>query len=95
MSNEEIANIVKESMQIGTIRTLAELGLYPDQLSEKQAFKIYGKKNIIEWRSRGWITAYPSWNSERSKYYYKRAECEVAKHMISIQNSIPINKIFN
>lgn len=91
----DIEKIIKDSMQIGTIRTLSELGLYTENLSEKQAVKLYGKKLIDEWRSRGWITAYPSGNSERSKYYYKRSELEVAKHMINIQNSIPVNKIFN
>ena len=91
----DIERIIKDSMQIGMIRTLSELGLYPEKLSEKQAVKLYGRKLIDEWRSRGWITAYPSGNSERSKFYYKRAECEVAKHMIDIKNSIPVNKIFN
>ena len=95
METKQIEEIIKNSMQIGTIRTLHELGLYPENISEKQAIKLYGKKSIDDWRSRGWITAYPSGNSNRSKYYFKRSELDVAKHMISIQNSIPINKIFN
>lgn len=95
METKQIEQIIRDGMQIGTIRTLSELGLYPNDISEKQAIKLYGKKSIDDWRSRGWITAYPSGNSNRSKYYYKRSELDVAKHMISIHNSIPTNKIFN
>lgn len=95
METKQIEQIIRDGMQIGCIRTLTELGLYPNDISEKQAIKLYGKKSIDDWRSRGWITAYPSGNSNRSKYYYKRSELDVAKHMISIQNSIPTNKIFN
>lgn len=90
-----LEEIIQKSMQIGTIRTLSELGLYRDKISEKQAIQMYGKKSIDDWRLRGWITAYPSGNTNRSKFYFKRSEIDVAKHMISIQNSIPVNKIFN
>lgn len=95
METKQIEQIIRDGMQIGCIRTLSELGLYPENISEKQAHKLYSKKSIEDWRLRGWITAYPSGNSNRSKFYFKRSELDVAKHMISIQNSIPFNKIFH
>ena len=46
------------------------------------------------WREKGWITGYPTGNSQRGKYYFKRSELETASAMDDIGNALPANKIF-
>ena len=93
MEDKVFERIIANAIGIGTIRTLKELGLIDENISEKQAFKLYGEKQVKEWRHKRWIVGYPSGNTERALYYYKRSELETASRMLSMQNIIPASKI--
>lgn len=101
MEQKVFEHIMTKSIRIGCIQTLANLGLYEEYISAKQAYKMYdtvnpdtnrrsgGRKKVEEWRRKRWIVGYPSGNSQRAKYYYKRSELETASLMLDIQNIIP------
>lgn len=93
MEEKVLERIMTNSMQIGCITTLSELGLIDENITEKQAFKKYGKKQVKEWRRKRWIVGYPSGNTKRAKFFYKRSELETASRMLDLQNIIPENRI--
>lgn len=97
MDDREIVKSVITGIQIGVkigcVQTLSELGLLDENISAKQAYAKYGKRQVEEWRSKKWITGYPSGNSERAKYYFKRSELEIACRMLDGINLIASNKI--
>jgi hypothetical protein len=95
MEDNNLERIITNSIQIGVIKTLSELGLISENITEKQAERRYGRKQIQEWRAKGWIVGYPSGNKERSKVYFKRSELETASRMLDLQNTIPANRIHN
>lgn len=95
MEDKVIETIIAKSIEIGVVNTLNKLGLQTETVTEAQANKIYGKRLIREWRSKKWITGYPTGNEKRGKVYFKRSELETASRMLDIQNIIPSNKIFN
>lgn len=80
-------------IQVGVINTLKELGLYEENISENQAHRMYGERQVKEWRRKRWIVGYPSGNKSRAKFYYKRSELETASRMLDYQNIIPPTKI--
>jgi hypothetical protein len=88
-----LENIVTAGIKVGTISTLKELGLLKEEVSVSQAERTYKKRYIREWREKGWITGYPTGNSQRGKYYYKRSELERASAMTSLGNAVPLNKL--
>lgn len=93
MDDKVLERIIASAIKIGVIQTLAELGIYEEQISEKQAFKMYGEKRVKDWRHKRWIVGYPSGNLSRAKFYFKRSELETASRMLDIQNIIPENNI--
>lgn len=93
MNDREIEQIFTAGVKAGTINTLRELGLLPEMISSSAAKKNYGRRQVEEWRIKGWITAYPSGNAQRGTVYYKRSELENASRMIDIRNSVPTNRI--
>ncbi len=93
MEDKVIEQIIANAIGIGTIQTLKELGLLEETVTAKQAYKMYGEKRVKEWRHKRWIVGYPSGNTERARYCFKRSELETAARMLSIQNIIPPNKI--
>jgi len=93
MEDKVIERIFATGIQIGVINLATELGLIDENISEKQAYKKYGERQVKEWRHKRWIVGYPSGNSERARYYYKRSELETASRMLSMGNIIPASKI--
>lgn len=81
MEREEIEYIVA-LIDITVTNTLTKLDLIPERYSESQANKIYGEKQIKQWRASRWIISYPSGNETKAKYYYLRSECEIARQMM-------------
>jgi hypothetical protein len=90
---ENIEKIIADSIHIGCIQTLSKLGLIDEMVTEKQAWKMYGKRSVTEWRSKRWIVGYPTGNKSIRKFSYKRSELETASRMLSIQNIIPATLI--
>lgn len=94
MEDRTIEQIVTAGIKIGTIATLKGLGLLSEIVIAADAEREYSKKLVNEWRSKGWITGYPTGNSQRGKYYFKRSELENASAMDALGNVLPANKIF-
>lgn len=93
MEDVLIERIITQSIKVGSITTLSELGLLPEMMSKQAAEKKYNKRLIGEWRSKGWITGYPSGNSKRGGVYFKRSELETATLMMDVRNLVPTNRI--
>ena len=94
MEPRDFEIILSKAIGIGCIQTLSELGLIDENITEKQANKMYGKKQVQEWRHKRWIVGYPSGNSERAQFFFKRTELETASRMIDIFNIIQPPVIF-
>ena len=90
----DIQKIVIAAIHIGTVTTLNKLGLMNEIVTPAEAENIYSKRMISDWRSKRWIVGYPSGNTKRARYYFKRSELEVASRMMDIRNSVPENIIF-
>lgn len=88
-----IEKMFATGIKVGCIQTLSELGLLEENISAKQAYAIYGERQVKEWRSKKWITGYPSGNAKRATYYFKRSELEIACRMIDSINLVSANKI--
>lgn len=94
MEDQVLERVIISSIKIGTIATLKSLGLLSEVVKSADAERIYTRKLISIWRSKGWITGYPTGNSKRGKIYYKRSELELASVMLELGNVIPENKLF-
>ena len=92
MDDKLFTQIITAGIKIGTISTLKALGILPEVVSAPDAEREYTKELIIKWRKKGWITGYPSGNTTRAKYYFKRSELERASAMDSLGNVLTINK---
>ena len=93
MEEINLQKIVAASIKIGTIATLKGLGLLSEIVIAADAEREYSKKLVDEWRAKGRITGYPTGNSQRGKYYFKRSELETASAMDALGNALPANKI--
>ena len=93
MEDYVVERIFATGIQVGVINLATELGLIDENMSEKQAYARYGKRQVKEWRSKQWITGYPTGNSVRAKVNFKRSELENASRMLSLQNIIPATRI--
>lgn len=94
MEDIKLEEIVSASIKIGTIATLKGLGLLSEVVTVADAEREYSKKLIEEWRAKRWIIGYPTGNSQRGKYYFKRSELENASAMDILGNALPANKIY-
>lgn len=94
MEDKNLQEIVAASVKIGTIATLKGLGLLSEIVIAADAEREYSKKLVNEWRAKGWITGYPTGNSQRGKYYFKRSELETASAMDALGNALPRNKVY-
>jgi len=88
-----LETIISNSIGIGVIQTLSQLGLIDEYVTEIQAHKTYTKRLVEDWRHKRWVVGYPSGNTTRSKFHYKRSELETASRMLDIHNIIPASRI--
>lgn len=93
MDDSTVERIFAIGIEVGVINLAKELGLIDEIISEKQAHAKYTKELIDEMRVSGWIVAYPTGNSIRSKFYYKRSELETAWRMYALKNVIGVTKM--
>jgi hypothetical protein len=82
MEPREFEIIISKAIGIGCIQTLSQLGLIDENVTERQAYKMYGKRQVQEWRHKHWIVGYPSGNSATAKFFFKRSELETASRII-------------
>ncbi|MFY9154106.1 MAG: hypothetical protein WAO52_18950 [Prolixibacteraceae bacterium] len=98
MDEQILERIITNAIGIGTIQTLAQLGLIDEFVTPNQAYLMFTRKIVEDWRHKRWIVGYPSGNKTRSKFYFKRSELETASRMLDIHNAIPstfLNRIPN
>jgi len=76
--------------QTGIINLASELGLISERVTERQANTMYGKRQVKEWREKGWIVGYSTGNKSIRKFYYRRSELETAIRMLEYNNLIPL-----
>lgn len=88
-----VEKIFTAGVKAGTVNTLRELGMLPEKVSKPAAEKMYGRRQIEEWRRKGWVTGYPTGNAQRGTIYFKRSELENACRMMDIRNAVPVNRI--
>ncbi|MBN2175309.1 MAG: hypothetical protein JW731_14335 [Bacteroidales bacterium] len=93
MDDRTIEKIFAIGYQVGIINLARELGLIDEHVTEQQAYKMYGKSRVQKWRHKRWIVGYPTGNSQRAKFYYRRSELETASRMLDLQNIIPPARI--
>lgn len=93
MEDHQLEQIITAGIKIGTIATLKSLGLLSEVVTKKEAERMYSARLIENWRSKGWITAYPTGNAQRGKYYFKRSELEIASATLSVSNILLDNEI--
>ena len=51
----EFKNIVMDSANLGASIALSRLGLIKDEISQREAYRIYGESTIRTWLNRGLI----------------------------------------
>jgi protoporphyrinogen oxidase len=93
MDEKTVEKIFAVGYQVGIINLARELGLIDEHVTEQQAYKMYGKRRVQQWRHKRWIVGYPSGNSQRAKFYYRRSELETASRMLDMVNIIPSTRI--
>lgn len=93
MDDRTIEKIFAIGYQVGIINLARELGLIDEEVTEQKAYKMYGKRRVQQWRHKRWIVGYPSGNSQRAKFYYRRSELETARRMLDMANIIPPTRI--
>ena len=52
----EQKNLIMESAALGASIALNRLGLIKDEISQREAFRVYGESLVRTWLNRGWIT---------------------------------------
>jgi protoporphyrinogen oxidase len=93
MDDKTFEKIFAIGYQVGIINLARELGLIDEEVTEKQAYKIYGKRQVQEWRRKRWIVGYPTGNKSIRKVKYRRSELETASRMLDMENIIPPTRI--
>lgn len=97
MINEEIDRKIERAfaigIQVGVINLAGQLGLIDEMVTKRQAWKMYGKRQVEEWREKRWIVGYPTGNAKIRKFHYKRSELETASRMLDMINVIPATKL--
>lgn len=68
MDDTTLERIITAGIKIGTISTLKSLGLMSEIIMPSQAYRMYSKKLVKEWRNKGWIVCYPTGNKQRGSF---------------------------
>jgi len=89
MDEKVIERIFAKGIEVGVINLASELGLIKEEVSEREAYKMYGKRQVQEWRIKRWIVGLPTGNKKIKKLKFRRSELETASRMLDVQNIIP------
>lgn len=75
----ELQAMFQEATKLGAVATLSELGLIKDEISQSEAFRIYGRYVIERLVESGAIKR-KGGKGGNSKCTYKRSEIDMALH---------------
>lgn len=79
----EFKNIVMDSANLGASIALSRLGLIKDEISQREAYRIYGESTIRTWLNRGLIHRVKI-GEKNSKVTYSRIELETVKRLAAL-----------
>jgi len=86
----ELKNICMDMSELGVANYVKRISPATDQISQREAYRLYGEGRVKNWVKRGLITEKTrSGSSIKSKILYSRAE------LISIENAIKLDCIIN
>lgn len=80
MTLQEEKDFRIECGSIGAEIALAKLGLIKDEISQVEAFRLFGQSNVRSWKNEGLITAIKH-GENNSKVTYSRIEIETVKKL--------------
>ncbi|UKT65103.1 hypothetical protein [Pedobacter mucosus] len=78
LSHFELARIVELAAELGAISALIETGRIKPYLNKSEAFREYGRSNIIKWIEKGMIVPLKDGNHSAA-YRIDRLEIETIK----------------
>lgn len=93
MTDKQIEALFITGIRIGTIATIKRFGLSSEQVTLKEAYKLYSRQSVENWRKKGWITFYSTGGAKNSKFFCKRSELEMASAMMDFGNISTQNRI--
>ena len=76
----EQKNLIMESAALGASIALNRLGLIKDEISQREAFRVYGESLVRTWLNRGWITRIKP-GAGITKVTYSRIELDTVKQL--------------
>ncbi len=79
----EFKNIVMYSANLGASIALSRLGFIKDEISQREAYRIYGESTIRTWLNRGLIHRVKI-GEKNSKVTYSRIELETVKRLAAL-----------
>lgn len=80
MTLQEEKNLRIESAELGVTLALRRLGLVKDEISEREAYRIYGQSNVRSWVNRG-LTSRVKVGAGNAKATYSRIELDTIKSL--------------
>lgn len=78
----EKKTLIMESAALGASIALNRLGLIKDEISQREAFRIYGESNVRTWLNRGWISRVKP-GAGNTKATYSRIELDTVKQLVT------------
>ena len=79
----EFKNIVMDSANLGASIALSRVGVIKDEISQREAYRIYGESTIRTWLNRGLIHRVKI-GEKNSKVTYSRIELETVKRLAAL-----------
>ena len=76
----EQKNLIMESAALGASIALNRLGLIKDEISQREAFRVYGESLVRTWLNRGWITRIKP-GAGNTKVTYSLIELDTVKQL--------------
>lgn len=72
-----------ESAALGASIALNRLGLINDEISQREAYRIYGESCVRTWLNRGWVHRVKP-GTGNSKVTYSRIELDTVKRLVEL-----------
>ena len=79
----EQKTLIMESAALGASIALNRLGLIKDEISQREAYRIYGERCVRTWLNRGWVHRVKP-GTGNSKVTYSRIELDTVKRLVEL-----------
>ncbi|WP_418970384.1 hypothetical protein [Alistipes putredinis] len=79
----EQKTLIMESAALGASIALNRLGLIKDEISQREAYRIYGESCVRTWLNRGWVHRVKP-GTGNSKVTYSRIELDTVKRLVEL-----------